>query len=155
MKTYSAKPAEVDKKWVMIDADGLVVGRLASIVAMRLRGKHKPTLHAACRLRRQRHRHQRRQGGADRPQGRAEGLLPAHRLYRRHQGTHGEVDPDGPLSRAHRREGGRAHAAARPARHAVSSAICGSIRGAEHPHAAQQPEKLDVAAMNRKNKRSA
>ena len=43
MKTYSAKPAEVEKKWVMIDADGLVVGRLASIVAMRLRGKHKPT----------------------------------------------------------------------------------------------------------------
>ena len=42
MKTFSAKPAEVDKKWVMIDADGLVVGRLASIVAMRLRGKHKP-----------------------------------------------------------------------------------------------------------------
>ena len=44
MKTFSAKPAEVDKKWVMIDADGLVVGRLASIVAMRLRGKHKPTI---------------------------------------------------------------------------------------------------------------
>src|SRR5215470_1605155 len=43
MKTYSAKPAEIEKKWVMIDATGLVVGRLASIVAMRLRGKHKPT----------------------------------------------------------------------------------------------------------------
>ena len=43
MKTFSAKPADVDKKWVMIDADGLVVGRLASIIAMRLRGKHKPT----------------------------------------------------------------------------------------------------------------
>ena len=43
MKTFSAKPAEVEKKWVMIDADGLVVGRLASIMAMRLRGKHKPT----------------------------------------------------------------------------------------------------------------
>ena len=50
MKTYSAKPAEVDKKWVMIDADGLVVGRLASLVAMRLRGKHKPTFtpHVDC-----------------------------------------------------------------------------------------------------------
>jgi small subunit ribosomal protein S9 len=50
MKTYSAKPAEVEKKWVMIDADGLVVGRLASIVAMRLRGKHKPTFtpHVDC-----------------------------------------------------------------------------------------------------------
>ena len=43
MKTFSAKPAEVEKKWVMIDAEGLVVGRLASLVAMRLRGKHKPT----------------------------------------------------------------------------------------------------------------
>jgi len=43
MKTYSAKPADVEKKWVLIDAKGLVVGRLASIVAMRLRGKHKPT----------------------------------------------------------------------------------------------------------------
>jgi large subunit ribosomal protein L13 len=43
MKTYSAKPAEVTKKWVLIDAKGLVVGRLASLVAMRLRGKHLPT----------------------------------------------------------------------------------------------------------------
>src|SRR3984893_9274121 len=43
MKTFSAKPAEIEKKWIMIDATGLVVGRLATIVAMRLRGKHKPT----------------------------------------------------------------------------------------------------------------
>ena len=43
MATFSAKPAEVEKKWVMIDAEGLVVGRLASIIALRLRGKHKPT----------------------------------------------------------------------------------------------------------------
>src|SRR5256885_8072129 len=43
MTTYSAKAAEIEKKWVMIDATGLVVGRLASLVAMRLRGKHKPT----------------------------------------------------------------------------------------------------------------
>src|SRR6185437_659522 len=43
MKTFSAKPAEVTKKWVVIDAKGLVVGRLASLVAMRLRGKHLPT----------------------------------------------------------------------------------------------------------------
>ena len=41
MKTYSAKAADIEKKWVTIDATGLVVGRLASIVAMRLRGKHK------------------------------------------------------------------------------------------------------------------
>jgi large subunit ribosomal protein L13 len=43
MKTFSAKPAEVTKKWVLIDAKGVVVGRLASLVAMRLRGKHLPT----------------------------------------------------------------------------------------------------------------
>src|SRR5213083_2548683 len=43
MKTFSARPAEIEKKWVMIDATGLVVGRLASIIAMRLRGKHKPS----------------------------------------------------------------------------------------------------------------
>ncbi len=40
MKTYVAKPGEVAKKWVVIDADGLVVGRLASLIAMRLKGKH-------------------------------------------------------------------------------------------------------------------
>src|ERR1044071_8028261 len=43
MTMYSAKAADIEKKWVLIDADGLVVGRLASVVAMRLRGKHKPT----------------------------------------------------------------------------------------------------------------
>ena len=49
MATFSAKPAEVEKKWVMIDATGLVVGRLATIIAMRLRGKHKPSYTPACR----------------------------------------------------------------------------------------------------------
>ena len=43
MKTYTATPATIEKKWVLIDAEGLVVGRLASVIAMRLRGKHKPT----------------------------------------------------------------------------------------------------------------
>ena len=43
MSTFSQKPADVQKKWVLIDAEGLVVGRLAAIVATRLRGKHKPT----------------------------------------------------------------------------------------------------------------
>ncbi|MBV8766044.1 MAG: 50S ribosomal protein L13, partial [Hyphomicrobiales bacterium] len=48
--TRSVKPVEVDKKWVLIDASGLVVGRLASLVAMRLRGKHKAsyTPHVDC-----------------------------------------------------------------------------------------------------------
>ncbi|MGI9357479.1 MAG: 50S ribosomal protein L13, partial [Rhizobiaceae bacterium] len=43
MKTFSQKPAEVEKKWILIDAEGMVPGRLASFVANRLRGKHKPT----------------------------------------------------------------------------------------------------------------
>lgn len=43
MKTFSQKPAEVEKNWIVIDADGVVPGRLASFVANRLRGKHKPT----------------------------------------------------------------------------------------------------------------
>ncbi|MDH3918371.1 MAG: 50S ribosomal protein L13, partial [Rhodospirillales bacterium] len=50
MKTYSAKPAEIEKKWFLIDAEGLVLGRLASRVALILRGKHKPsyTPHMDC-----------------------------------------------------------------------------------------------------------
>ena len=43
MSTYTAKPSDITKKWVLIDATDLVVGRLASIVALRLRGKHLPT----------------------------------------------------------------------------------------------------------------
>ena len=43
MKTYSLKAGEIDKKWILIDAEGIVLGRLASIIAMRLRGKHKAT----------------------------------------------------------------------------------------------------------------
>ena len=42
MKTYSAKPAEVEKKWLLVDAEDLVLGRMAALVATRLRGKHKP-----------------------------------------------------------------------------------------------------------------
>ncbi|MBA5776119.1 50S ribosomal protein L13 [Stappia sp. F7233] len=50
MKTYSAKPAEVEKKWILIDAEGVVVGRLASFIANTLRGKTKPTFtpHVDC-----------------------------------------------------------------------------------------------------------
>src|SRR5438105_1874339 len=43
MTTYTAKPQDIEKKWVLIDAAGLIVGRLASIIAMHLRGKHKAT----------------------------------------------------------------------------------------------------------------
>ena len=43
MKTYNLKPSDIEKKWLLIDASGLVLGRLAAIVADRLRGKHKPS----------------------------------------------------------------------------------------------------------------
>jgi large subunit ribosomal protein L13 len=43
MTTYTAKPAEIEKKWILIDAEGVVLGRLAVVIANRLRGKHKPT----------------------------------------------------------------------------------------------------------------
>ena len=50
MKTYSAKPAEIVKKWFIVDADGVVLGRLAARIANILRGKHKPmyTPHMDC-----------------------------------------------------------------------------------------------------------
>ena len=43
MKTYNAKPSEVTQSWYVVDAEGVVLGRLASVIAMVLRGKHKPT----------------------------------------------------------------------------------------------------------------
>ena len=42
-RTFSATPADIEKKWIVIDAEDLVLGRLASVIAMRLRGKHKPS----------------------------------------------------------------------------------------------------------------
>ena len=48
MKTFTAKESQVDKKWVLIDAEGLVLGRLASLIAMRLRGKHKAIFTPNC-----------------------------------------------------------------------------------------------------------
>jgi len=49
MKTYSAKPADIEKSWVIIDAEGIVLGRLASLIAMRLRGKQQRPFSGCCR----------------------------------------------------------------------------------------------------------
>ena len=155
MKTYSAKAAEIEKKWVSIDANGLVVGRLASIVAMRLRGKHKPTftphvddgdnvivINADKVVLTGRKREQK--------------VYYHHTGYhRRHQGAHREVDPRGPLPRAHRREGRGAHAAARPARPQAARQPARLSRAPSIRTRRRSPEMLDVAAMNRKNMRSA
>ena len=153
MKTYSAKPAEVDKKWVMIDADGLVVGRLASIVALRLRGKHKPTFtpHVDCgdnvivinaakvaltgRKVEQKiyHRHTGYIGGIK--EQTAKSILTGRFPERVVEKAVERMLPRGPLGR----------------RQLANLRVYPT---AEHPHAAQQPEKIDIAVMNRKNKRS-
>ncbi len=154
MKTYVAKPAEVDKKWVLIDAKGLVVGRLASLVALRLRGKHKPTFtpHVDCgdnvivinadkvvltgRKREQKvyFHHTGYPGGIKERTAKfiLEGRFPERVVEKAVE----RMLPRGPLGRKQ----------------------LGNLRvykGAEHPHVAQEPVTLDVAALNRKNARNA
>ena len=152
MKTYSAKPADVDKKWVMIDASGLVVGRLASLVALRLRGKDKPTFtpHVDCgdnviiinaakavftgrKLERKvYHHHTGFIGGIKERTARSilEGRFPERVIEKAIE----RMVPRGPLGRAQMKN-------------------LRVYKGPNHEQEAQQPEKLDVAAMNRKNSR--
>ena len=152
MKTYSAKAAEVEKKWVVIDAGGLVVGRLAALVATRLRGKHKATYtpHIDCgdnvivvnaekvvltgRKREQKtyHWHTGYPGGIKERTARSilEGKFPQRVVEKAVE----RMLPRGPLGRVQ----------------------LGNLRvyaGPDHPHAAQQPETLDVASLNAKNSR--
>jgi large subunit ribosomal protein L13 len=154
MTTYSAKAADIDKKWLLIDASGLVVGRLASLVAMRLRGKHKPTytphvddgdnvivINAAKavftgrkREKKVYHKHTGYIGGIKEISAKSifEGRFPERILEKAVE----RMLPRGPLGRVQ----------------------FGNLRvypGPEHPHEAQKPEKLDIAVMNRKNARSA
>jgi len=154
MKSYSAKPAEVDKKWVMIDATGLVVGRLASIIALRLRGKHKPTFtpHVDC--------------GDNVIVVNAEkvvltGRKLQNKVYYHHTGFIGGIKERTAKSilegRFPERIVEKAVERMLP-RGPLGRKQLGNLRvypGAEHPHAAQNPEPVDIAAMNRKNTRSA
>jgi large subunit ribosomal protein L13 len=154
MTTYSAKPAEVDKKWVLIDAQGLVVGRLATLVAMRLRGKHKPTYTPHVD-----------DGDNVIVVNAGKVVLTGRKLqqkvYHHHTGYIGGIKertagfilngkfPERVVEKAVERMLPRGPLARRQ---------LGHLRvypGPEHPHAAQQPEALDVAAMNRKNARRA
>jgi large subunit ribosomal protein L13 len=154
MKTYSAKPSELDKRWTVIDADGVVLGRLASVIAMRLRGKHKPSytpnmdcgdhivvvnaekVHLTGQKRRESvfYWHTGYPGGI---KGRSKGhILDGKHPERVIQKAVERMVPRGPLGRQ----------------------IMGHLRvyaGPSHPHEAQQPETLDVAALNPKNKRVA
>ena len=153
MKTFSLKTADVQKKWLLIDADGLVLGRLASIIAMRLRGKHKPTFtpHIDCgdnvvvinaekvRLTGRKaerevfYWHTGHPGGIkERTMGQIiGGRFPERAIIKAVE----RMVPRGPLGR----------------QQMTHLKVYG---GASHPHEAQQPEPLDVAAMNRKNKRT-
>ncbi len=154
MKTFSAKAADVENKWVLIDADGLVVGRLACLVANILRGKHKPifTPHADI-------------GdnvviiNADKI--RFTGRKLQQKIYYKHTGYAGglkEVRADKVLgSRFPGRVIEKAVERMVP-RGPLGRAQMSRLRvyaGAEHPHAGNNPSTLDVAALNRKNSRAA
>ena len=154
MKTYSQKPAEVVKKWVLIDAEGLVVGRLASIVANRLRGKHKPTftphvddgdnviivnaekvvLTGKKYHDKMYYWHTGHAGGIKERSARdlLEGRFPERLLEKAVE----RMIPRGPLGRRQMKN-------------------LKVYAGPDHPHTAQQPEKLDLAAMSKKNVRVA
>lgn len=152
MTTYTAKPADIKKKWVLIDAEGLVVGRLATVIAMHLRGKHKATytphmddgdnvivINAAKVVLTGRkytdktyYWHTGYIGGIKERKARQilEGRFPERVLEKAVE----RMIPEGPLGRK-QLSNLRVYA------------------GAEHPHAAQSPEVLDVKSMNKMNTR--
>jgi large subunit ribosomal protein L13 len=150
MKTYSAKPTEIEKKWILIDADGLVVGRLASIIALRLRGKHKTTFtaHMDC-------------GDNVIVINGAKVLLTGDKLkkkvYYHHTGYIGGIKERtaGDIMRGKFPERVLEKAVERMLpRGPLGRRQLSNLRvypGAEHPHEAQQPEALDVAKMSPKN----
>lgn len=152
MKTYSIKPSEIEKKWLIVDAEDVVLGRLASQVALRLRGKHKPsfTPHMDCgdnvivinaekvKLTGNKrdqdifYWHTGYPGGI---KGRSKGqILDGKFPERVVEKAVQRMLPKGPLGRKQLKNL-RVYA------------------GTEHGHEAQKPEVLDVAAMNPKNKR--
>ncbi len=153
MKTFTATPADIDKKWILIDAEGVVLGRLASIVAMRLRGKHKASftphmdmgdnvivinadkvqLTGKKRTDKTYYWHTGHPGGikSRTAEQLLEGAYPERVVTKAVQ----RMLPGGPLSR-------------RQLTHLRVYA------GAEHPHEAQNPEVLDVKSLNKKNTRS-
>ena len=154
MKTYSAKPSDVSRKWSVIDADGLVLGRLAGIIALRLRGKHKPmyTPHIDC-------------GdniivvNADKVH--LTGRKREQKTYIWHTGYPGGIKsrtadvilegkhPERVIEKAVERMIRRTPLGRQQMRKLHVYA------GSDHPHESQKPEILDVAAMNPKNKRRA
>jgi large subunit ribosomal protein L13 len=149
--TKAAKPAEVERKWHLIDADGLVVGRVATIIANLLRGKHKPSFTPHADM-----------GDhvvvVNAGKVRFTGKKLGDKVYYRHTGYAGGIKgvtagkvlegrfPERVLEKAVERMIPRGPLGREQMRHLHLYA------GAEHPHAGQSPETLDVAGMNRKNK---
>ncbi len=155
MKTYSAKPSDVEKKWILIDAEGIVLGRLAVIIADRLRGKHKPTYtpHIDC-------------GDnvvvINAEKVRVTGRKLADKKYYRHTGYPGgikETTAGEILGGAHPERAIKlAVQRMLPKESPLARKQLSNLRvygGTEHPHEAQKPEVLDVASMNTKNSRAA
>ncbi len=150
MKTYSAKASEIEKKWVLIDADGLVVGRLAALVSLRLRGKHKPSYvpHMDC-------------GDnvvvINAAKVRLTGQKLRKKVYYHHTGFIGgiKIRKAGEIMNGNFPERVIEKAVERMLpRGPLGRRQLANLRvypGAEHPHAAQQPQKLDIAKMNPKN----
>ncbi len=153
MKTYTAKPADIEKKWILIDAEGIVLGRLASIIAMRLRGKHKATFTPHMDM-----------GdnviviNADKVQLTGKKRDKPNYWHTGHPGgiksrTTGEIlegkFPERVVTQAVKRMLPGGPLTRQQLTHLRVYA------GAEHPHEAQQPEVLDLRSMNPKNTRSA
>lgn len=149
--TRSAKPHEVEKKWLLIDAEGLVVGRAAAEIAKLLRGKHKPsfTPHVDC-------------GdnviviNADKV--RFTGNKTSDKRYYKHTGYPGgikETSPERVLEGAHPERVIEKAVERMIPRGPLGRRQMRNLRvyaGAEHPHEAQNPEVIDLASRNRKNK---
>jgi large subunit ribosomal protein L13 len=153
MTTYVAKPGELEKKWVLIDADGLIVGRLATLIAMRLKGKHKAayTPHV--------------DGGDNVIVINADkvvftGNKTDDKIYYRHTGYPGGIKmrtprqllgskfPERILEKAVERMLKRGPLQRKLMRNLKV------YKGTTHPHEAQKPQPLDVKALNRKNARA-
>ena len=152
MKTFTAKPSNIEKKWFVVDASGVVLGRLASILALRLRGKHKPSFTPHMDT-----------GdniiviNADKVK--ITGKKATQNVFYWHTGHPGGIKgrsqqelldgrfPNRVIENAVRRMLPKGP---------LGKTVMKNLRvfkGTEHPHAAQNPEVLDVAGMNAKNKR--
>ena len=154
MKTYSMKPAEVQKKWFVVDAEGVVLGRMAAVIANTLRGKHKPgyTPHVDC-------------GdnviviNADKVA--LTGKKRTDKVYYRHTGYPGGIRSRtaGAILDGKKPQDVVLLAVQRMLpRNKLARKQLSNLKvyaGTEHPHEAQNPEALDIGAMNSKNKRSA